>query len=525
MNQRTFFLLVIMGFFAMWQKADTQIILGKPELSGPLISVTEDILEFFCKLDDIQTNETILYQLFHEGNLNKALAEYSSHSQEKAKFVIIAALFHDGRLMCKASMQNNSNITPTYSNWIDFHVLVPVNGTHISSPSSTEDFWEGDSLTLQCNITSGTYVSYKWFLNDRLIHNDSNVLHMSNLSNKHNGKYVCVAKSYLNETFYYHSTSEAWNVYVKEHLTKPEISIEVIKNSDGNISACVKCLVTKGSPPINFTLFNNNHNVDAVTSEHMDALFTLPIALDQDMGTVYCQANNRKHPLKSKELKLKVDSVGGTVTMRLQKSVGKDFEVLGVWLHCLVERGTLIQYNWFINNTRLERKGSFYRTFKSDNSGLTVRLYPNSDTAGFYRCEAFNSFDNTTSVSSTKTLISHEVFNVIPTEEAAIIFTCFSLLICAVLACCIFGVVLRKKRARTYMFKLKDFTDMHSLLVDDHDDDKNMIEENIYKEKNDALDTEAYTDNIFNMLEVLQASMMKDSDESEEEDTNLHYSF
>ncbi|GAA6100090.1 uncharacterized protein si:dkey-93h22.7, partial [Tachysurus ichikawai] len=265
---------------------------------------------------------------------------------------------------------------------------------------------------------------------------------MSNLSNKHNGKYVCVAKSYFNETFYYHSTSEKRNVHVKEHLTKPEISIEVIKNRDGNISACVKCLVTKGSPPINFTLFKNKHNVDAVTSGHMDALFTLPIALDQDMGTVYCQANNRKHPLKSRVLNLKVDSVGGTVTMKLQKVVGKDFEVLGVWLYCLVERGTLIQYNWFINNTRLKRNGSFYTTFNSDNSVLSVKLYPNSVSAGFYRCEAFNSFDNTTSVSSTKTPISHEVFNVIPTKVAAIVFTCFSLLICAVLACCIFGVVL-----------------------------------------------------------------------------------
>ncbi|XP_047666094.1 low affinity immunoglobulin gamma Fc region receptor III-A isoform X2 [Tachysurus fulvidraco] len=301
---------------------------------------------------------------------------------------------------------------------------VPVNGTHIiSSPSSSEDFWEKDNLTLKCNIASGTYVSYEWFLNDSLIHNDSNVLHISSLSNKHNGKYVCVAKNYLNETFYYSSTSKERNVHVKEHLSKPEISIEVIKNTDGNISARVKCHVTKGSPPINFILFKNNHIVHAVTSPHMDALFTLPIALDQDMGTVYCQANNRKYPMHSRELNLKV------------------------------------------------------------------------------------------------------VFNVIPTKVAAIVFTCFSLLICAVLACCIFGVVLRKKRARTYMFTLKDFTDMHSIVDDDHDDDKKMIEENIYEEKNDALDTGASIDDIFNTLEVLQASMMKDSDESEEEDTNLHYSF
>ncbi|XP_027006180.2 uncharacterized protein LOC113645089 isoform X2 [Tachysurus fulvidraco] len=306
MNQRTFFLLVVMGFCAMWQKADAQIIVGKPELSGPLISVIEDIVEFFCKLDHIQTNETILYQLFHESNLNEAMAEYSTYSKEEAKFVIIVALAHDGRLMCNASVQNNSNISSTFSNWMDFQVLVPVNGAHvISSPSSSEDFWEKDDLTLKCNITSGTYVSYEWFLNDSLIHNDSNVLHISNLSDKHNGKYVCVAKNYLDEAIYYNSTSKERNVHVKEYLSKPEISIEVIKNTDGNISARVKCHVTKGSPPINFVLFKNNHIVHAVTSGHKDALFTLPIALDQDMGTVYCQANNGKHPLHSRELNLK----------------------------------------------------------------------------------------------------------------------------------------------------------------------------------------------------------------------------
>lgn len=113
--------------------------------------------------------------------------------------------------------------------------------------------------------------------------------------------------------------------------------------------------------------------------------------------------------------------------MKLQKVVGKDFEVLGVWLYCLVERGTLIQYNWFINNTRLKRNGSFYTTFNSDNSVLSVKLYPNSVSAGFYRCEAFNSFDNTTSVSSTKTPISHEgnkIFTVIFSVNFNVVPTC-----------------------------------------------------------------------------------------------------
>ncbi|XP_058256186.1 Fc receptor-like protein 5 isoform X2 [Hemibagrus wyckioides] len=289
----------------MWQKADAKNTLGKPVLSGPSRSLVGSVEEFYCKLDNIQTNEIILYELFNEVNLYRAMGEYSSHSKEEATFPSLITPDYDGTLICKASVQNNSEISPTFSTWMNFSVVVPVEGAHIISSPPSEELWERDSVTLQCNVTKGTYVSYEWFLNDRLLLNDSKKLHISSLSSKDSGKYVCVATNYLNETDYYNSRSDGRNVHVKE-------------------------------------------------------------------------------------------SVGGTVTMTLQKSTGKDFEVSGVLLNCKVERGMHPHYNWFINNARLEGQGSFYRTFHPDNSVLTVSLYPNSGSAGFYHCEAFNSFDNTT---------------------------------------------------------------------------------------------------------------------------------
>lgn len=103
--------------------SDALITLGKPVLSGPSISYVNDVEDFYCKVDNIQTNQTILYELFKEGNLNKPLGEYSSHSKEDAKFPSIITLAYDGRLICKASVQNNSEIIPTFSDWKDFQVL------------------------------------------------------------------------------------------------------------------------------------------------------------------------------------------------------------------------------------------------------------------------------------------------------------------------------------------------------------------------------------------------------------------
>lgn len=103
--------------------SDTQITLGKPVLRGPSISLLTAIEEFYCKLENITTNQTILYKLFKEGNSNKTLGEYSAHSQEEAKFDSYIDLAYDGRLICKASVQNNSEISPTFSDGKVFKVV------------------------------------------------------------------------------------------------------------------------------------------------------------------------------------------------------------------------------------------------------------------------------------------------------------------------------------------------------------------------------------------------------------------
>lgn len=88
-----------------------------------------------------------------------------------------------------------------------------------------------------------------------------------------------------------------------EYMSRPEISFEVVKDAGGNLKANVTCQVTKGSPPINFTLFKINYSVN---SEVQYTSFVVPIVLDQKTDTVYCQANNGKTPVQSRELNITV---------------------------------------------------------------------------------------------------------------------------------------------------------------------------------------------------------------------------
>ncbi|XP_060796443.1 Fc receptor-like protein 5 isoform X2 [Neoarius graeffei] len=514
MAKMTFFLLVVLGFSAMWQAADAQIILNEPVLNGPPRSVLGSIEVFFCKMDNIPTSQTILYELYKDDDHDKLIGEYSSLHKEEAIFPLMIKHDHDGILICKASVQNNSEVVPIFSKPMVFQVVVPVDGVHIISSPFLKTLWEGDSLTLLCNISQGTYVLYSWFLNNTLLHNDSsnNRLTIRHLSSQNSGTYTCRATQELNEID---------SLSIMKNMSKPEISFKVFKDVEGYF-ANVTCQVTKGSPPINFTLFKTN---DSVTSQFQYTSFVVPIVLDQKMDTVHCQASNGKTPLQSRELNLTVESVGGTVTMKLEKFVRKNFEVLAVELSCHVERGTFPQYNWFLNNTRLESQGPFHRTFHANNSGLMVKLDPHYTNGGVYHCKVFNSFDSTTGVSSPVTLISHEVLNKIPTEVAATVFTLFSLLIFAVLACCIYGVVLRKRQARKYIFRVKDFTDMHGIGDDDGvEDEIQETEEDEYKEEEyDDLDIEAYIED----QDILQTTMIEDSDESEgEEETDFNnYNF
>ncbi len=97
------------------------------------------------------------------------------------------------------------------------YFAVPVKELTIISHPFIENIWEGETLTLQCSKTKGTYVSYDWFRNDAPVqmpydrNNDTLTIHR--VSAQNTGDYKCVASNQFNETTIFNSSIDV-TVYI-----------------------------------------------------------------------------------------------------------------------------------------------------------------------------------------------------------------------------------------------------------------------------------------------------------------------
>lgn len=96
-------------------------------------------------------------------------------------------------------------------------VSAPVEGAMIVSHLSSDDLWVGRTLTLQCDITRGTHISYDWLKDGTPLHSSfrTSRLTIPSLSLHHTGDYQCVASNRLNDTTVYNSSSDVISVQVK----------------------------------------------------------------------------------------------------------------------------------------------------------------------------------------------------------------------------------------------------------------------------------------------------------------------
>ncbi|XP_067287771.1 Fc receptor-like protein 5 isoform X2 [Pseudorasbora parva] len=390
--------------------------LDEPLLSGPSVALEGSAVDFFCEIPGKS-----------------------------------ASLQHDGRLVCSASGYNNTDIESSLSHGLDLKVIVPVKEVRITSHPSIDNLWEGQTLTLQCTKSKGTYVSYDWLHDGKPVEapydRTDGTLIIQRLSVRKTGHYMCVASNHFNDTTF--NASDVTSVRVKEYVSKPELSLDVVKLEDAAFEAIITCRSEKGTPLITFSLLNNTEDIAGETSDRTSALFHVPIKLNHDMGRVRCNASNDGNWVLSEPINLTVESVGGAVTLTAITHMGRDFQVVGLLLRCTVERGTFPHYRWFLNSSRLEGRGAFYAVAWSDNSVLSLSV--GRDSAGFYHCEASNSFDNSTSIRSPKMLINKEVLNRVPPLVVLVVLSCFALLNVTVMACCIYGVVLRRRYSRQYL--------------------------------------------------------------------------
>ncbi len=109
--------------FNTFSVADALEKLDDPVLWGPSIALERSVVDFFCDIPGKPATLSVHYELYVETNLGKMIGEYSSLSGEKATISQVIKEQHDGRLICKASGHNNTDIESSFSNALDFRVI------------------------------------------------------------------------------------------------------------------------------------------------------------------------------------------------------------------------------------------------------------------------------------------------------------------------------------------------------------------------------------------------------------------
>ncbi|XP_026131674.1 Fc receptor-like protein 5 isoform X2 [Carassius auratus] len=481
--------LILIGISVLHPRMDALQKLDKPVLSGPNAALENSVVDFSCEIPKKPSGLSVHYELYVESNLGKMIGEYSSLSGELATFSQYIRKKHDGRLICKASGHNNTDIESSFSDGWDFRVIVPVGEVSIFPHRNIENIWEGEALSLQCIKTKGTYVSYEWLLNGAPVQTpydrNNDTLNIHRVSALNTGIYTCEASNQYNETIF--NSSSSVSVNVREYVSKPELSVDVVKLEDGGYKAIITCQSTKGTLPITFNLLNHTDLILTETTDTTSALFSIPIELNRYMGRMRCNASNQGNWVLSEPYDLTVESVGGAVTVTAFRHVALDFQVVSVELLCKVERGTFPNYSWFLNDSRLQDGGG------SDQALLLLSV--DRHRAGFYHCQASDRFDNSSSISSPKMLISKEALNTLSPSVVIVVFTSFALLNVAVIACCIYGVVLRRRYSREY-----PLTEQRTRITDKWEDDEDEDEDHLMLEgfEEDAVQADRLSDSAEN---------------------------
>ncbi|XP_054897488.1 basement membrane-specific heparan sulfate proteoglycan core protein isoform X2 [Poeciliopsis prolifica] len=443
--------LVILGLYCC-TKESSQIQLDQPRLYGPSQALVGDIINLECEIPRSENDETILLTLYRKDD--RQLGDYTLLAgEEKGTFLQVIKADHEGFYVCVASAQNNTEINETVSEAYFLRVIAPVVSAEIVYTGPAE-IYEETKLELHCKVASGNHVSYDWFLNGLLVSPSpvhwigGNRLIVTRVSSKDGGSYMCQAKNVFNETRWFTSNSSDLAITVKGLVSTPDISFTVVKEDDDSYSASITCQSERGDPPISFSLYMGDELMVRENVSERHATFSLPVVLGQHSGWLQCQARNGNQTKYSRWLPLEVVSVAGPVTVQSEYDMGNNYAVIGLRLYCKAAAGTHPRFQWYLNQRPLREQGSFFYVVDLPPEQSVLLLAVGSRSSGKYRCEVWDSFDNSTVMSSKGLYVDKEVLNRLPTLVVAVVFSCFGILIFLVLFCCLSGVVFRWKQSQ-----------------------------------------------------------------------------
>ncbi|KAJ0033276.1 hypothetical protein NQD34_000383 [Periophthalmus magnuspinnatus] len=385
-----------------------------------------------------------------------------------------------GLYHCKARANNREGV----SNSVRLTVVIPPSETRVTSEPFPPVAYEGSRLVLCCNVSRGSHLSYSWFFNRRpvqsssspLVHSQGNHLVIEKVRPEHAGHYSCMAFSTVEDIKRFSSSREV-QLIVKVYVTKPQISFSVSKEAGGNLMGNISCSVSRGSPPINFTLLLNDRTVDSVTgSGSLSIWFDLLMVPGLEMGRAQCRAQTEVQDIVSEPLTLEVVPVGGHIKVLVDYFYRIDTKPTAAKLGCQISQGTFPFITWLHNGSVLtsDTQTEFYipqtiPPFAFTDHGRTLILTKlGPEVFGHYRCKARDSYDESGPwVQSEDVLVQFKGYlspcpkplpppptaalpnaSVPSIESISIAFCCFVLLVLVVGVACVYQMVDQRRDAQ-----------------------------------------------------------------------------
>ncbi|RVE75804.1 hypothetical protein OJAV_G00002100 [Oryzias javanicus] len=288
----------------------------RPLLSGPDLAFLNSEVAFRCFA--ISSSAPVMYQLMRNSR-SLISTRVDLKGNQTAQFTLKITGASGGSYRCVVTAGGRTRV----SNAIKLTIVTPPSGTTVTSDPSPPVAFEGSRIVLSCNVSRGSHLSYTWFFNRREVpHSDTTFLIRGNkivverASPQHAGRYYCIVWSTVQNTRRF-STSTEVQVTIKAFISKPKISFFLFKDRT-KYQANVTCWSLKGSPPVNFSFYLDDRNIETVTAtESLAAWFQVDAFPGLDMGEARCRVKTELQEMMSEPVSLEVVPVGGNVKVEL----------------------------------------------------------------------------------------------------------------------------------------------------------------------------------------------------------------
>ncbi|KAF6739091.1 Fc receptor-like protein 5 [Oryzias melastigma] len=366
----------------------------RPLLSGPDGAFLNSKVPFRCFA--ISSSAPVMYQLMrNSSSLISTLVDLKGN--QTAQFTLKITGASGGSYRCVVTAGGRTRV----SNEIKLTIVTPPSGTRVTSDPSPPVAFEGSRVVLSCNVSRGSHLSYTWFFNRREVPHSGNKIVIERASPEHAGRYYCTAWSTVQNTRRF-STSTEVKVTIKAFISKPKISFFLFKDGT-KYQANVTCWSLKGSPPVNFSLYVDDRNIETVTAtESLAAWFQVDAFPGLDMGEARCRVKTELQEMMSEPVSLEVVPVGGNVKVELTYLYTAKAKLAAATLRCHLSRGTFPHISWLLNGSAVPSESwanpqtplllPHFNFYDQRQTLILTKLGPEG--SGYYRCRARNSYDD-----------------------------------------------------------------------------------------------------------------------------------